>query len=235
MQRVEKQGESDLHSSHCFPSIEKSLDKASGQSDATCNSFRPMFQFHDEASGEGSRDAGHHPHAGSGPDTLEQIRERRFLEGLEAGKADACKIVQKDLESPIHHFLSENDSYSNCFTQITSNYSDQIVGLAVAIAKKIVGEHSRLSREHLEPISHQLHTLLKEQYRLSAKFNPNDIESLTELLACVRPQWKQSDALDISGDDETLKGQVQLKNADATIESVKDSLKQKVEEILSGI
>lgn len=235
MQRVEKQGESDLRSSHCFPSIEKSLDKTSGQNDATCDAFRPMFQYHDEASGRGSRAAGHHPQAGSGPDTLEQIREKRFLEGLEAGEVDACKIVQKDLETPIHQFLNESDNYSHCFNQITSTYSDHIVGLALAISKKIVGEHSQLSSEHLASISHQLHTILKEQYRLSAKFNPNDIESLTEILTCVRPQWKESDALDISGDDETGMGQVQLKNVDTAVENEKDTFKQKVEEILSGI
>lgn len=235
MQRVEKRGESNHLNSHCFPSIEKSIDKASGQNDAACNSFRPMFQFHDEASGGGAHDTGNHRKSGNGRDTLEQIREKRFLEGLEAGKTDACKIVQKDLETPVHQFLNENDLYSNCFSQITSHYSNHIVGLALAIAKKIIGDHAHLNGEHLEPISLQLHTLLKEQYRLSAKFNPNDIQALTDLLACVRPQWKRSDALDISSDNETHKGQVQLDNADASIETMKATFKQKIEEILSGI
>lgn len=235
MQRAEKQVESDHRNAHSFPSIEKSLEKASCQNHSGCNSFRPLFQFHDDANGKGAHDTGNHSTAGDGPDTLEQIREKRFSEGLEAGKAEACKIVQNDLEAPVHQFLNENDRYSNCFDQITSNYSDHIVGLALAISRKIVGDHSQLNREHLEPISHQLHTLLKEQYRLSAKFNHDDIESLTELLACVRPQWKQSDALDITGDAETCNGQVQFENSDASIETVKDKFKQKVVEILSAI
>ena len=235
MQSVEKQVESDHRNAHSFPSIEKSLEKASCQNNSGCNSFRPMFQFHDDATGKSAHDAGNHCTTGDGPDALEQIREKRFLEGLEAGKAEACKIIQNELETPVHQFLNENDRYFNCFDQITSNYSDHIVGLALAISRKIVGDHCQLNGDHLESISHQLHTLLKKQYRLSAKFNRDDIESLTELLACVRPQWKQSDALDITGDDETRKGQVQFENSDASIETVKDKFKQKVEEILSAI
>lgn len=224
MQRAEKQGETDQNNSHCFPSIEKACD----QNDESCNSFRPMFQPQDKVSGN-------HNAAGGGHETLEQIRKKRFVEGLEAGKAEACKIVQKELESPIHQFLNENDRYSDCFSHITNNYSNHIVELALTIVKKILGDPTQVQSEHLEPISQQLQLMLTEQYRLSAKFNHDDIEALTEVLACVRPQWKQADALDIMGDDETRQGQMILGHPDESIEIESDKFKQKVEQILSSI
>jgi hypothetical protein len=71
-------------------------------------------------------------------------------------------------------------------------------------------------------------------YRLSAKFNREDMESLTGLLACVSPQWKASDALDISGVDDIRKGQVQLDHSGPSIEAVNHKIKQMVEKVLAG-
>jgi flagellar biosynthesis/type III secretory pathway protein FliH len=235
MQRVEKQRELEQHSSHCFPSIEKSLENTSCQSESACNAFRPMFQVHDPSSGKGDLDSGNCKRADSAHDTLEQIKEKCFLKGLEAGKADACNLVRKELEAPVHQFLNSTERYSNCYCRITKSYSGHIVELALAIARKILGDSSGLNREHLAPISGQLHTLLKAQYRFSAKFNRDSIESLTELLSCVSPQWKSSDALEIAGDDEIRKGQVQLDDFDASIEAVKNKFKQMVEETLQFI
>lgn len=235
MQSVEKQSESDHHSSHCFPSIEKSIDNTSGLNEPDCDAFRPLFQVSDPSSGQSDIDSGNQSTAGSGQDTVAQIRQQRFIEGHEAGKADACNIVRKELDAPVHQFINESDLFSNCYSHITQNYSVHIVALALAIVKKILGDRSKFNSEHFDPICGQLHSFLKTKYRLSAKFNRDDIESVTDLLACINPQWKPSDALDIAGVDEIRAGCVDLDNCDASIEAAKNEFKQKVEITLDSL
>lgn len=230
MQRAQKASGSADQNSHCFPSIEKSLEKTSGQSSGACDAFRPLFQSQSDASGKGTPGA-----EKDDPDTLEQIREKRFSEGLEAGNIEACRIVERELDAPIRHFLNQNDEFSNSFDKITETYSDHILELALAITQKIIGDPSRLNAACLEPMRRQLQNCLKQHYQLSVHFNSDDIESLTGLLECVRPRWNRSAALNISSDTEIPQGRMQLENAEETFDALKERFIRKFEEMISGL
>lgn len=233
MQRAEKDNGSANFASHCFPSIHEASRRSCAQHHEACHSFRPLYQFPNGKSVKGSGDTGD-DHSSSGHPTIEEIRKKSFNKGFEAGKAEACKIVQKELDTPIRQFLDETDRYTHCFTQITDSHSNQIVRLALAVAKRVLGDAFQLDPDRHESMCRQMHSFLTRQYQLNVKFNCEDTQSLNELLVCVNPRWNQSPALNVASDVETQKGRINLIKAEETYDTSEGKFNQKIEEILAG-
>lgn len=233
MESVEKESGSANFASHCFPSIHKASSRSCAQHHEVCHSFRPLYRFSNGKSEKESGDTGN-DHASGGHPTLEQIREKSFHKGFEVGKAEACKLVQKELEAPIRKFIDETDRYTNCFTQITDSYSSQIVMLALAVAKRVLGDAYQFDPERLESMCRQLHPFITSRYQLNIKLNCEDTQSLTEVLKCVNSRWNESPALNVVSDVETQKGRINLIKSEETDESLEGEFNRKIKEIFAG-
>ncbi len=232
MSGVEKENGTGMNSTHCFPSIQPSAGDDSDQGATADFAFRPLYQ--NPTSIKDSHPADYrNNHNLSENIPLKEDKGESFNKGFEAGKAEACKIVQQELDVPIRQFRNETHCYQDAYTRITEPYSDHIVQLAMAIAKNILGSHVELNIERLEPISRHLQSYLGRHYRLNMKLNHYDFKSMSDIMACEDPLWHQSTALHITGDESTPKGQIDGDPLEAACENPKEDFFGELEALLS--
>ncbi|MGD8837284.1 MAG: FliH/SctL family protein [Desulfobacteraceae bacterium] len=230
MNRVEKESCPENFNTHCFPSIQKSSGNISKRDGEASRSFRPLYQCAGGTTGGRPIDFSN-KEGSDGTNPLEKAKDKSYKRGFEAGKAQGCKIVQRELGAPIAQFKDENDLFIEHYTQITDTYSDEIANLALAIAQKVLRGPLGLKLERLEQIRRQLRSFLKAQYQLSVKLNGNDFKALSETMACSDPQWNRSTALNILGDADTRMGKIDVENPEDSSGSIQDKFDLSVNKV----
>jgi hypothetical protein len=230
MNRVEKESRPENIDTHCFPSIQKSSGKISKSDGQTSQSFRPLYQSAGGTTGDRPIDFSN-KEVSDGTNPLEKAKDKSYKRGFEAGKAEGCKIVQRELGAPIAQFRDENGLLTEHYTQITDTYSDEIANLALAIAQRVLGGPLDLKLERLEQIRRQLRSFLKAQYQLSVKMNGDDFKALSEAMACSDPQWNRSAALNILEDADTRMGEIGLENPEAYSGNLRDKFNISVNKV----
>lgn len=218
--------------SHCFPSIKRGEIPESKDSGDACRLFRPIYQTPSrERSSSLTNACDDHDNSKA----LEEIREKSFKKGYDAGCRDACNLAHQALAPTLNEFWEAFGSYSNCFTKVTDNYSNYILSLALAIAKKILNHHLELDSDRLGSISREFESLLKQTFQLSIEFNKEDLQALSQLLECDHPDWKHSAAVNIIGKNDIRKGRIQPKPLNQNVDSLKPKLLQHIDDVLSNL
>ncbi|MGD9365258.1 MAG: FliH/SctL family protein [Desulfobacteraceae bacterium] len=218
--------------SHCFPIINTDeIPEPKDRGDA-CHLFRPIYRTpsHKRSSGPTNACDDH-----DGSKALEEIREKNFKKGYEAGCRDACNLAHQELAPTLNAFWEVLGSYSTCFTKVTDNYSNYILSLALAIAKKILNNHLELDSDRLGSISREFESLLKQTFQLGIEFNREDLQSLSERLDCDHPDWKHSAAINIIGKNDIRKGRLQTKTSNQNVDGLKSKLLQHIDDVLSNL
>lgn len=232
MVNLEKEGEAMNGTSHCFPTIKiDEIPEANDSGDA-CRLFRPIYQTPSHKRSSGPADAcDDHDNSKA----LEEIREKNFKKGYEAGCRDACHLAHQALAPTLNAFWEAFGAYSTCFTKVTGNYSNDIISLALAIAKKILNHHLELDIDRLGSISREFESLLKQTFKLTIEFNKEDLQTMSELLDCDHPDWKHSAAITIIGKNDIRKGRLQTKTSSQNVGMSNPELLQRIDDVLSNL
>ena len=232
MNGIEKEGGTPDCSAHNFPSIQSSGGDTSRQDGNEDFAFRPLYQDADAASG-GQIRAFKNKGGPGGNIAIEDVKGESYKRGFEAGKSEACNIVQQELDGPIRQFRDATHHYQDCYAQITETFSDPIVRLTLAIARNILGPQFELDLERHASICQHLQSYLKRHYRLSMILNPDDFKSMSGIMACEDPQWHQSAALRVTSDAATPKGKIEIDSVETIPDSLKDNFNREIDVLLN--
>lgn len=218
--------------SHCFPTINGDAipePKASGD---PCRQFRPIYRppSHQRTSGP-TNACDDHDSSGE----LEEIREKNYKKGYEAGCRDASNLAHQELAPALNAFWEAFGAYSTCFTKVTDNYSKYILSLALAIAKKILKHHLELDIDRLGSISNEFESLLKQTFQLAIEFNKEDLQTLSERLDDDHPDWKHTAAISIIGKNDIRKGHIQPQLSSQNVDMINSELLQQLDDLLSDL
>jgi hypothetical protein len=234
MVSVEKEGAAMNGTSHCFPSIKRDEIPELKDSGDACRLFRPIYQTpsHKQSSSPTNACDDHDNNK-----ALEQIREKSFKKGYDAGCRDACNIAHQTLAPTLNAFWEAFGSYSNGFTKVTDNASNYIISLALTIAEKILNHQLELDIHRLGSISREFESVLKQTFQLTIELNTEDLQTLSELLDCDHPDWKRkhSAAINITGKNDIGKGNIQPKPSYQNVDSLKPKLLQHIDDVLSNL
>ena len=178
---------------HCFPAIENGVLGKTAKDDHACSLFRPMYPNGSATSSQSGSIEASDDHRRN----LERIKQKSYDQGVEAGRADACHMARQELNPSLSQFKAEIEDLNDSYARLTCTYGDRIVLLALAIAEKILGPQTGLASDRLKPLSSEFHRFLKQRYQLSINLNDDDLQSLSNLMACEDPHWNENEALDI--------------------------------------
>ena len=218
--------------SHCFPSIKRGEIPESKDCGDACRQFRPIYQTPSHMRSSVPTNACDDQ---NNRKALEEIREKSFDKGYDAGCRDACNLAHQALAPSLNAFCEVFGSYSNCFTKVTDHYSNYIVSLALAIAKKILHHHFEIDVDRLGSISRQFEQSLKQTFQLAIEFNQEDLQTLCELLDGDLPDWKHSAAVRIIGKNDIQKGHIQPQISSQNVDRLSPELLRHIDDVLSNL
>jgi hypothetical protein len=227
--------ETQREGSHTFPLLNRNA--FIGQTDASSTSgdrFKPLF---DTPHVQGNPT----PHnglcancAGEDRDSEDIARRKGFELGFDAGKLDACSLVQEELAPQIRSFADAFNTWNAIMMRVEEKSNHQILKMAVAIAEKILGAPPQCCPGSFESLETDLKVRVRKAYQLEFKLNPTDMDALSRLLACENVHWEQWEYIKATGDAEIKRGVLQVQPGPRTL-SADDSIQQSLINALSEV
>jgi hypothetical protein len=194
---------SDPHrkASHAFPVLK---NNASPGPSSDC--FKPLF---DNSGINGSISPAEGigvPRSGRDGNSEDCIRQKGFDRGFDAGRQDACSLVQKQTAPQIKSFADALSLWNAIMMRVEEKSNLQILKMAVAIAEKILGSPPQCGTGKLESLRDELTARMRKAYRLEFKLNPSDMDALTGLMTCEKVHLEQWDYIAATGDTDVQRG-----------------------------
>jgi hypothetical protein len=224
--------ETQRDASHAFPLLNKNA--FIGKTDASGDRFKPLFNA-SPTQGNPS------PHKGLGAncagedrESEDMVRRKSFELGLDAGKLDACSLVQEKLAPQIRSFADAFNTWNAIMTRVEEESNLQILKIAVAVAEKILGTPPQCCPSSLESLKTDLKVRARKAYQLELNLNPRDIDALSRLLSCENVHWEQWEYIKAIGDAEVKRGGVQVQPGPRALPA-DDSILRSLENVLSEV
>ena len=176
-------------SAHNFPELNGdrlSKNRAVSRKDEGAD-FKPLYQS--------DRHCPQSLKAADASGAVDQVREKGYAQGFEAGCKDACLLVQQEI-TPAIRALSEGLIQLEGFVDdLAQNSAVHISKMALRIAEKILGEPPHLTMADLDFFADDLKHQMAESCRLDLLLNPDDKNNLTQLLAAENSQSSQAPSI----------------------------------------
>lgn len=213
--------------SHAFPLLKNNaLIAQTGSSGEPDDCFKPLYS--DVPMG------GNHlsPHRGLGVScpgdgqiAEDSVRRKGFERGFDAGRQDACSLVREEMAPQIKSFADAFSRWNATMMRAEEKSNLQILKMAVAITKKILGAAPQCSTGRLESLKADLKARMRETYRLEVRLNPDDMDALSGLMTCENVHWEQWDYIAATGDAEVQRGTLLVKPLVQTLSADGDILR----------
>ena len=117
---------------------------------------------------------------------LEKAKESAYAEGLEAGKAEASKEVEKNYQNGLHQFstsVATLEKSAQEFKAALEGIKGELISAALDIAKEVLQvELSTNSNEIAKVLSSELIKELQSAAKVTLKINPKNHGALSESL-----------------------------------------------------
>jgi hypothetical protein len=198
--------ESSNRKSHTFPALPDTMTCPSSDSPDSQNHFQPLF-------GDGCIHETFAPPAGYGGAQCDdnqvsedQIRQKGFERGFDSGKQDACRMAQQEIAPEAKTFALEFSQLSEYLEQIGVNSCRQVFKMALAIAAKIIGAEPDLETKGIDSLTVDLKNDMVKSYQLKLMLNPDDMDTLSELMVCENPHWQEYDFIKIGANPQVQRG-----------------------------
>jgi len=128
----------------------------------------------------------------------EEIREKAYADGIEAGKAQMSTEQDEKIKDSINQFSQSIDRIGQTAKDLESALEplrDELVSVAVDIAKEvIVAELSNSSADVASALAHQLLEEVKGSTSVTLRINPKDYEHVKQLIGEVKGVTMESDS-----------------------------------------
>jgi hypothetical protein len=216
---------SDLHhgESHAFPLLKNNaVIEPTGSSGESDDCFKPLY--HPSAiDGNLSVDRGVGVCCpGEERNSEKNARQESFERGFEAGKHDACSLVQEETAPQIKLFADAFSLWNALMIRVEEKSNLQIFKMAVAVAEKILGSPPQYCTGRLESLKADLTTRMRKAYQLEFKLNPKDRDALSRMIACENVQWEQWEYITATGDADVHKGALLVEPGPQTLSADAD-------------
>ena len=121
---------------------------------------------------------------------LKKAKEEAFKEGLEAGKAQAHKEIEAQMQESLQlykHSIEKLDKSAEEFTKALEGIKSELVGAALDIAHEVVQvELSENSTQIATVLSEELIKELQSASKVTLKVNPKDFTTLSEHFSSMK-------------------------------------------------
>ena len=128
----------------------------------------------------------------------EEIREKAYADGIEAGKAQMSAEQDEKIKDSINQFSQSIDRIGQTAKELESALEplrDELVSVAVDIAKEVVvAELSSSSADVASALAHQLLEEVKGSTSVTLRINPKDYEHVKQLIGEVKGVTMESDS-----------------------------------------
>lgn len=194
--------------SHAFPLLKKNamIDPAGSSEPGDC--FKPLFN-HPTTDENLSTDRSI---GVSRPvedrNSEDNARRKGFDRGFDAGKQEACSLVQAEMAPQIKSFVDAFSHWNASMVRTEELSNHQILKMAVAIAERILGTPPQSCSGKLESLEGEIKARMREAYQLEVMLNPGDMNALSGSMSCESVQWEQWDYITATGDADVQAGEL---------------------------
>jgi flagellar biosynthesis/type III secretory pathway protein FliH len=199
--------------SHSFPPLNSNASIAPKAPRAgTGNCFKPLFNPAPSAGGHCPQEEIGFSCPGENRNAEANARREAeaFEQGFKAGRQDACSLVQQEMAPQIELFADAFNQWNTAMTHIEDKSYLQILKMAVAIAEKILGAPPQCCTGRLGTLEDELKARMREAYGLGFKLNLNDLDALSDLMACADVHWGQWEYTTATASPEVQRGTLQV-------------------------
>ena len=196
--------------SHCFPLLNDTLVDPAGSSGDSVGTFKPLFNSStiDEkmsaCSGIGV----------SCPDedqnTEDTVRQKGYERGFDAGKQDACSLVQEEAAPQIKSFSEAFSLWNANMMRAEEEACLHILKMSAAIAEKILGAPPQCCTDKLESVKADLSARMRKAYQLELKLNPKDMDTLSGMIGCGNVHWEHWEYITATRDTDVQTGSLSV-------------------------
>ncbi len=191
---------------HQFPDI---TQQPSAVHDPASSDRRDLFRplYHDADACDTSADD--HGRDDDAQGKLEQVRQKGYQDGFEAGRQDACQLANNLLEphvSQFHQNIEQLTAYQN---HLADHASAHMLRLAIAIAERVMDDGIQTGVEDLKDMRPTLIAAMCKRHQLRLRYHPRDLADLQQLMLCRgEAQWQSTNGVSIIEDDSVPLGEL---------------------------
>lgn len=194
---------------HSFPSIDDRTNCKTNDSADGSDVFRPLYQDDvpakdlpaqfglSKASGQENRDA------------EEEVFQNGHKKGLEAGRQNACALIEQEIVPEIETFAVAFQQLNEDLRRIEDQTCQKILELSIAAAAKILSAAPNIGPQALSGLKTELKQFLANSYKLKLMLNDQDMNALSECFCHKFPNWKDCDRIILDGQGQIPAGEMQ--------------------------
>lgn len=189
------------HPFHSFTALQGS-EFSDGPKKAKSNDkFQPLFRYPSSNGRFARSDKTNGDQKEAPAENLEQIRQKSYQRGKEDGRQDACRIAKDNLSPGLQDFIQAMNCLSEYQQQVSKLTARQVLQLALVITEQVLETSSHLSMDDLDGVRSCIEDAINQDHQLKLTFNPQDLETLNQIMSCEGLAWPRDPAIQIQSDD----------------------------------
>lgn len=199
-----------------------------GEADA-CALFQPLYHPCGENEKSDAEESEKDPAV-----LLENARRKGMHDGLQSGREEAAEISGSSLRPALRDYAQAIDALCTLNGHVQDNVSENIIELALSIARQILGEDIGIAAASLSELKNEFGHALIDVNRFSLKMHPEDIDHLRETLAADDGTWPDHPGIRIEADPSLQPGDIGVAEHSSR-EALSNKIKEALGSVLAGL